>query len=479
VKSGLDENIACQTLKSVRQPHAATRTIFAPRIDWSLFPEKFQRKTREREKVLCVLAYVGVRMSMLKKDKHDDAYADWVPLSAATGAAICVSKASWIEICKILLTLGLLRRNNHYVKGECAYLYEVPSLRTEPGIPYEVSREAFGRIWIDHGTKKPVSESWPYPYVKAKASLPELRFDERIIFDKIDEYYEASRVIDPENAENNRVRNINIVNLHNSGSSDDAMSIGKKSLRGYNIITTTPDWMRQQLTWNGESVDELDARNCQPHIDAVIALEHFLNASTNVNKTPVARGKRNQGKQGRRREEPVQVYDSNFGLSKNEIFVIQNSVLFNLELCESGDVYEWFAHNVFHLPYKTDADKREVKRPWLIMKFAEPHMTFKHMNRLRRLNPPLAEFADYLKSNSEFGPAATLQRKEAIIVYGQGGVVERIDNQFPACPIVPVHDSVIVPSRIGYESKGIFHQTFRDHGINIAVKHKRGGQEIV
>jgi hypothetical protein len=270
-----------------KQALGGNRTIFAPRIDWNQFPEKFQRKVREREKVLCVLFYVLVRMSMRKKDENDDdPYSDWVPLSAVIGSAICVSKASWIEICKILLALGLLRRNDHYVRGECAYLYEIPSLSAEPGIPYDVSREAFSRIWIDHGTKKPVSESWPHPYVKAKASLPELRFDERIIFDKIDENYEASRVIAPENAEKNRVRNVNIVNLHNSGSSDDAMSIGKKSLRGYNLITTTPDWMRQLLEWNGESVDELDARNCQPHIDAVLALETYLNASTGVKKNP-------------------------------------------------------------------------------------------------------------------------------------------------------------------------------------------------
>jgi hypothetical protein len=161
------------------------------------------------------------------------------------------------------------------------------------------------------------------------------------------------------------------------------------------------------------------------------------------------------------------------------ILTIQNLLLFNLELCESGKVYEWYAHNVFLLPYKTDADKREVKRQWLILWFAKPYMTFKHMGRLRRLNPPLAEFADHLKQHSEFGPAATLQRKEAIIVYGQNGVVERIDGHFPTYPIVPVHDSIIVPSSIGFEAKEIFQQTFRDHGINIAVKHKRGGIEIV
>ncbi len=151
---------------------------------------------------------------------------------------------------------------------------------------------------------------------------------------------------------------------------------------------------------------------------------------------------------------------------------------FNRELCESGEVYRWFADNIFGLPFDTDEQKRKVKRQWLITRFGKPEQVMKPMAKLWIANPALAAWFSVTRA-SELGPAATLQRREAEIMFGPNGVIARIDREFPGVPTIAVHDSSITPVSIGLASKDIQVQTFRDHGVNIAVKHKRGGQEIV
>ncbi len=184
MKTGLDESIACQTLKSVSQPHAATRTIFAPRIDWSLFPEKFQ-KPKWRDRALCVIHSVGVMQTRWRPDEHDnDPYAGWVTMSAETGATICGSRKAWTEVITVLMRLDVVRRGGNYVPGEQSFRYEVPSLRTAEGVAYGVSREAFGRMFLGRGKAKQSTEL-PHPYLKVKNSLPALRFNETTILRSI------------------------------------------------------------------------------------------------------------------------------------------------------------------------------------------------------------------------------------------------------------------------------------------------------
>jgi hypothetical protein len=456
------------------------RPVFAPAIDWNQFPEKFQ-KPKWRDRALCVIHSIGVMQTRWRPDEHDsDPYAGWVTMSAETGAAICGNRQAWTEVIAVLMRLGIVRRGGSYIPGEQSFCYEVPALRTNEGVAYEVSREAFGRIFPNRGKAKQSTEL-PHPYLKVKNSLPALKFNEKTTYRLIDEHFEIARASDPEKAEKDRVRSINLVRMHNSGSCDNAITIGPKSQRCFNAITGAHDWLRQQLeTHEGEPVGETDTRCSQPSIDAVMAIQ---NTSVIANAFPDLSKQKSRGKgQSRGREEDnrgERVYDSNL---LHEFFTngsIEDMLRFNVELCESGEVYQWFADNVFGLPFVTDEEKRKVKRQWLITRFGEPHQVIKPMSKLWIANPGVAAWFTVTRS-SELGPAATLQRREAEIMFGADGVIARLDREFPGVPAITAHDSSITPAEsIGLASVDIQVKTFRDHGINIKVKHRRGGIDIV
>jgi hypothetical protein len=237
--------------------------------------------------------------------------------------------------------------------------------------------------------------------------------------------------------------------------------------------------MRHQLVTNeGEPVSVTDTRCSQPSIDAAEAIE---NVSAIADAFPELQSKASKGERGnkgrREGDNENMVYDSN---SLHEFFTngsIECMLQFNRGLCESGNIYQWFADNIFGLPFVTDEEKRKVKRQWLITRFGKPHQVFKPMSKLWIANPAVAAWFT-LTRFSELGPAATLQRLEAKVMLGANGVVARIDREFPGSPVITVHDETITGASIGIASRDIHVKTFKDHGINIAVKHKRRGIEI-
>ena len=93
-----------------KQSLGGNRTVFAPAIDWSLFPEKF-KKPKWRDRALCVIHYIGVTQTRWRPDEHDnDPYAGWVTMSAETGATICGSRNAWTEVIEALMRLNIVRR---------------------------------------------------------------------------------------------------------------------------------------------------------------------------------------------------------------------------------------------------------------------------------------------------------------------------------------------------------------------------------
>jgi hypothetical protein len=214
-------------------------------------------------------------------------------------------------------------------------------------------------------------------------------------------------------------------------------------------LTNLPKWLREFLTYDGQSLVSIDIKNSQPYLSTALLKKEFWQAKITAEKPTLKRINKELyeeiKKDKQRNNYIIKLVDSSktptvIDFQKHQF--IQNVV--------NGTFYEFLIHLLegqqgFSLG-KTDKEKREkVKKMIFTVLFDSKYKSYNQKSdslyqMFKKQFPSISLLFEHIKTSNYKNLAILLQRIESSLILHR--ICKKIANEKSSIPIFTIHDSI-------------------------------------